>query len=74
MNDLILLLSGHYPPSVIISGALKCTTGERFPSTVTILLALCNFPKAMEAVTEATSKPLEVKDLALKESERDLSV
>ena len=38
------------------------------------LLALCNFPKAVMAVTEATSKPLRVLDLALQDSERDLSV
>jgi hypothetical protein len=38
------------------------------------VLALCNFPKAEEAVTEATSKPLRVLDLALQDSERDLSV
>jgi hypothetical protein len=38
------------------------------------LSKLCNLPKAMEAVTEATSKPLRVKDLALDDSERDLSV
>ena len=74
MNDLGLLVSGHCPPSVIRSGALKCTTGERFPSGVTILLALCNFPKAAEAVTEATSKPLRVRDLALRDLERDLSI
>jgi hypothetical protein len=29
------------------------------------MLALCNFPKAIEAVTEATSKPLRVFDLSL---------
>jgi hypothetical protein len=74
VNDLSLLVSGHCPPSVIRSGALKCTTGETFPSGVAILLALCNFPKAEEAVTEATSKPLRVLDLALQDSERDLSV
>jgi hypothetical protein len=38
------------------------------------LLSLCNLPKAVEAVTEATSKPLRVSDLALQDSERDLSV
>jgi hypothetical protein len=38
------------------------------------LLALCNLPKAKEAITEVTSKPLRVKDLALQDSERDLSV
>jgi hypothetical protein len=38
------------------------------------MLALCNFPKAVEAVTEVTSKLLGVKDLALQDSERDLSV
>ena len=38
------------------------------------VLALCNLPKAEEAVTEATSKPLRVLDLALQDSERDLSV
>jgi hypothetical protein len=74
VNDLSLLVSGHCPPSVIRSGALKCTTGESLPSGVTILLALCNFPKAVMAVTEATSKPLRVLDLALQDSERDLSV
>jgi hypothetical protein len=58
VNDLSLLVSGHCPPSMIRSGALKCTTGELFPSMVTILLALCNLPKAVMAVTEVTSKPL----------------
>ena len=38
------------------------------------MLALCNFPKVVEAVTEATSKPLRVLDLALQDSERDLYV
>jgi hypothetical protein len=33
-----------------------------------------NLPKAVMAVTEATSKPLRVLDLALQDSERDLSV
>jgi hypothetical protein len=37
----------------------------KFPSMVAILLALCNFPKAVKAVTEATSKPLRIRDLAL---------
>jgi hypothetical protein len=37
------------------------------------VLALCNFPKAEKAVIEATSKPLRVLDLALQDSERDLS-
>jgi hypothetical protein len=41
---------------------------------VAILLSLCNLPKAVEAVTEATSKPLRVLDLSLQDSERDLSV
>jgi hypothetical protein len=48
--------------------------GKSFPSGVTILLALCNLPKAVEAVTEATSKLLRVKDISLQDSERDLSV
>jgi hypothetical protein len=74
VNDLSLLVSGHCPPSVIRSRTLKCTTGKIFPSMVAILLALYNFPKAVEAVTEATSKPLRVRDLALQDSERDLSV
>jgi hypothetical protein len=39
--------------------------GKSFPSGVAILLALYNLPKAMEAVIEATSKPLRVKDLSL---------
>ena len=38
------------------------------------LLVLCNLPKAEETVTEATSKPLRVLDLALQDSERDLSI
>ena len=38
------------------------------------VLALCNLPKVVEAVIEATSKPLQVRDLALQDSERDLSV
>jgi hypothetical protein len=38
------------------------------------LLALCNFPKAEKAITEATSKLLRVLDLALQDSERDLSI
>jgi hypothetical protein len=44
------------------------------PSGVSILLALCNFPKAVMAVTEATSKPLRFLDLALQYSERDPSL
>jgi hypothetical protein len=38
------------------------------------VLALCNLPKAVMAVIEATSKPLRVRDLALRDSERDLSI
>jgi hypothetical protein len=38
------------------------------------VLSLCNLPKAMEVVIEATSKPLRVRDLSLQDSERDLSV
>ena len=49
-----------------------CLTVGRFLSK--IVLALCNLPKAMEAITEATSKPLRVLDLTLQDSERDLSV
>jgi hypothetical protein len=41
---------------------------------VTILLSLCNLPKVVEAVTEEKSKPLQVLDLALQDSERDLFV
>ena len=47
---------------------------ETVPSGVAILLALCNFPKAVMAVIEATSKPLRVLDLDLQDSERDLFV
>jgi hypothetical protein len=47
---------------------------RKFPSMVSIMLLLCNLPKAVEAVTEETSKPLQVLDLALQDLERDLSV
>ena len=38
------------------------------------MLVLCNLPKAEESVIEATSKPLRVLDLALQDSDRDLSI
>jgi hypothetical protein len=38
------------------------------------MLALCNLSKAEKTITEATSELLRVLDLALQDSERDLSV
>jgi hypothetical protein len=58
--------------SDIIMFSIK--SGKMFVIIGREILALCNFPKAVEAVTEATSKPLRVLDLALQDSERDLSV
>jgi hypothetical protein len=51
----------------------KTSLGQRFTIPY-LVLTPCNFPKAAEAVTEATSKPLRVLDLALQDSERDLSI
>ena len=59
MNDLSLLVSGHCPPSVIRSRALKCTTGELSPIESPKMLALCNLPKAVEAITEVTLNQFE---------------
>ena len=74
MND--LSLSGVWSLSTISDQiwSFEVYYWGKFLSMVAILLALCNFPKAEEAVTEATSKLLRVLDLALQDSERDLSV
>jgi hypothetical protein len=62
----------HGEATEVRSKLILSMSTEKFP--LWPLLALCNLPKAVMAVTEATSKPLRVLDLALQDSERDLSV
>jgi len=39
-----------------------------------VVLALCNLPKDAKAIIEANLEPLRVLDLALQDSDRDLSI
>jgi hypothetical protein len=52
----LCLASVHHQKSNL---NLKCTSGESSPVESPKMLALCNLPKAAEAITEVTSNHLE---------------